>query len=418
MNKLEENIRPFFRRYSPQKWYIACSGGLDSMVLLHLTLAAGIQPHILHVNYGLRDEESDEDERFLSEFAAKNNLEIMVKKVNLKKQLEQQGGNLQQAAREVRYAFFRSVLSESDKLLIAHHANDQVETFILNLGRGATMRGLAGMAEDLDHFLRPLLPYTKKQLESYAQNQGISWREDSSNATLKYRRNLIRHVIQPTLEKIDPDFNDHTLTLIQAFQHTLRSLEQEAEPIAFKWEKERKLATDVIKELSPEVLGEVLRAMGESPDLTDYLQHLCTLENSKKILSKFHSDRIYIKQNDHISIIDLNSTPRELPLLSFETVSELPQVFSKDVIFIDPKKIKGDLHIRRTETGDRIKPIGLQGSKLISNLLKDAKVLVEERPNVLIVHDDEKIIWCVGYAISREAVASDQSEILKVQFVG
>jgi tRNA(Ile)-lysidine synthase len=415
MSPLEEYIGNVIQKYHPKQCFVACSGGIDSMVLIHLLLKNGVKPHLLHVNYGLRGEESDGDEQFLRQFASDRSLKITVRTANIKEQLDQEGGNLQQEARKLRYGFFEEKTDESDMVFLAHHADDQLENFFLSLGRGATISGLCGMVEKNGRYIRPLLQFSRKDLLDYARQNKIEWREDSSNSDLKYRRNLLRNQLIPELRTYDPSLDEHVKIVMKAFREHLSEIRTHAKPIAHEWMALKSIPVDHFSELSEEVAGEVLRYMNESPELSTFLKKLCGLAKSKKVESLNIKGRSYIRSIDTIDIVDEESSQIVIPELLIKKVARLPSKFTKDVLYLDPNKIEGELHLRKWQTGDRMKPIGVPGSKLISDILKDAKQPAHLRASTLVVHDNKKIIWCVDFAVSSEALASEISEILEVR---
>jgi tRNA(Ile)-lysidine synthase len=186
----------------------AVSGGVDSMALLHLLLAAGYSTGVAHCNFRLRGEESDGDERMLRECCHRKNIPFLVARFDTSRYAAQKGISIQMAARELRYAWLESVAAEQGfgKIAVAHNANDEVETFLLNLVRGTGLRGLAGMAAKRGKIVRPLLFASRTNILQYAQEHGLSFREDSSNRQLKYARNRIRMEVIPELAKINPAF--------------------------------------------------------------------------------------------------------------------------------------------------------------------------------------------------------------------
>lgn len=363
----------------------------------------------------LEGKESDGDEQFLRQFAADHSLEITARNVNLKEQLELQGGNLQQVARNFRYDFFDQITGEKDVIVLAHHADDQLENFFLSLSRGATISGLSGMLEKNGKYVRPLLQFSRKDLLDYAHQNNIEWREDSSNSDLKYRRNLLRNQLIPELRNYDPSLNAHVKIVMNAFREHLSGIRTHAKPIAQNWLTEKSIPVDQFSELSEEEAGEVLRYMNESPELTTLLKKLCVLPKNKKVESLKIKGRSYVRSASTIDIIYKESTQKVIPELILKKVESLPTKYTKDVVYLDPNKIDGELHLRNWQTGDRMKPIGLKGSKLISDILKDAKLPAHLRSSTMIVHDEKKIIWCIGFAVSGEALAKEGSEILEVR---
>lgn len=196
------------------KLFLACSGGIDSMVLLALAAAfskgKGIPLTVLHVNYGLRGEESDADEVFVRETCESLGVAFKV----LKPAANPKGHvGVQAWARQIRYDWFRREASAEDKVLLAHHKNDLIETILMRIVRGSSLSGLMGMKASEGIFLRPLLEVTRSEIENYAKHEGIHFREDSSNLKLDYSRNRLRHQILPELESMFPGASENLMEL-------------------------------------------------------------------------------------------------------------------------------------------------------------------------------------------------------------
>jgi tRNA(Ile)-lysidine synthase len=186
-----ETLRAYFKTNKASCYLVAVSGGKDSMLLCELLRKLALPFEVVHVNYGLRGAESEADQAFVEAYCLQYNLPLHLKRVALAASLQQQPQNLQAEARRIRYAFFSEIQQQQPDILIctAHHAADQVETFWLQLARGAGMKGLAAMAYSQKGLLRPLLNLRPETLHEVALELELKWREDSSNAALKYRRN-------------------------------------------------------------------------------------------------------------------------------------------------------------------------------------------------------------------------------------
>ena len=190
------------------KLLVAVSGGADSITLCHLLKEANYKFSVAHCNFSLRDEESDGDENFVKEFCKKNKITFFNKKFDTIPYAEKKGVSIQMAARELRYNWFNE-LSEKhnfDYLLTAHHANDNIETFFINLLRGSGINGLKAIVPKKDKIVRPLLFATRAEIESYIAENKISFREDSSNKEEKYLRNQLRLQVIPAFKKLNPSF--------------------------------------------------------------------------------------------------------------------------------------------------------------------------------------------------------------------
>ena len=413
MNKIEAHIAEFCRNHQFSRYFVACSGGVDSMVLLHILHKLGKTVSGVHVNYMLRGEDSEKDQELVEKTCQTLGIPCHVKRVDLNAILEKTGGNLQDQARKVRYAYFKQfTVKENFYLVLGHHAHDQVETFFLNISHGGGVMGLAGMLPQNGTVLRPLLSFTKKEIIDYARQENITWREDLSNTKSDYNRNKLRNLILPTLEDQFPDLNEQVLTLVKAFQTTQTQLEEKIKHLISQNKPDQLSFTDFQKMNEFERI-EFLRQLEIPVQLEQAWSKLDGSQKGKFVaVSEGPYERIVAESNAFV-FVRQNATKR-IPELKMEKVSDLPILFTKDVIYLNPDKIKGILQLRTWQLGDRIKPIGMKGSKLISDVLTDAKVPNSERLEQLVLCDDEKILWCVGHAVSREALADDQSEKLKL----
>ena len=224
----EEHIEKGFPYLKQARLLVAVSGGIDSVVLARLCHAAGLDMALAHCNFHLRGEESNEDEKFVRKLSEELGTEIYVAHFETGDYAREKGTSIQIAARELRYNWFDRLLNEGKGayLLTAHHADDSLETFLINLSRGTGIEGLSGIPPVNGKIVRPLLPFSREQLFGYLQENHWSWQEDSSNTDTKYLRNKIRHNIVPGLKTLSSDF-------LQQFGRTQKHL-AECETILMK----------------------------------------------------------------------------------------------------------------------------------------------------------------------------------------
>jgi tRNA(Ile)-lysidine synthase len=405
MAKLEQHIAQFLGNDPTKHYFVACSGGVDSMVLVHILHKFGVRVSVLHVNYMLRGEDSERDQELVEEVCSQKGIIAHVKRVDFNKYLSSSGGNLQDEARKVRYKYFENFkLKDSIRIVLAQHADDQVETFFLNISRNAGIMGLACMLSDHNGYLRPLLPFTKDEIRNYAIENQVIWREDASNVTNKYSRNKLRNILLPELVQVIPTLNESVLTLIGAFQVTQNELEIKLKPIVESVLSSQQFSFDQFDVLNEFELIEFIRQLNLPASMLSEFVKLRGSEKGKLLAcshklfrSIIHEDAYFYFQKEEGFAI--------LPKLQIEEVNVIPEVFTKQEIFVDPAKIKGEIAVRRWMEGDRMKPLGMKGSKLISDILSDAKIPHHARHLQLVVHDQEKILWCVGMTISREATS-------------
>jgi tRNA(Ile)-lysidine synthase len=416
MHKIDIHMQQLVAGWKLQQCFVAVSGGLDSMVLLHALVKAGVKVGVLHVNYQLRGEDSQKDQYFIEAYCQEKKIEFNFTSLDLKKKLERDGGNLQQEARNIRYLFFRQFsTSRTWPVALAHHADDQVETFFINLARKSGMAGLACMPVVKDVFIRPLLPFFRKEIAEYAAIEGIHWREDASNCGFDYARNRLRHVFIPQMLSKHPDLKKHVLFIIDIFQQNRINIEHAAEDVCAKIDSEKQLNLTEFDTLSDDQLMAVIRKLGFHSGILGEWKKLRLSEKGKRI--EFHNNAIrqIIRENNSFSFIYNIQYP--IPALHIEEVNSLPSTYNKMEIYVDPRKIKGDLTVRKWLKNDRIKPLGMQGSRRIAHILKDAHVPYTERQRQWVVTDEEKILWCVGYTVSREAIPVQGRNAWKISLV-
>jgi tRNA(Ile)-lysidine synthase len=414
MDKLERHINSFLGNFSSDHFFVACSGGVDSMVLLHILHKQKRHVSAVHVNYLLRGEDSESDQKIIESVCLENNIPFFVKRIDLNKILSEKGGNLQDEARKVRYSYFETFkLLDSSKIILGQHADDQVETFFLNLVRKAGIMGLSCMLDENENYLRPMLPFSKEEIIEYALSNDVKWREDKSNASNKYSRNKLRNTILPELKKAIPSLQESILLLTNVFQQKQKDLEFSVKPISEQLERTGSLSINSFDSLDEFELIELLRQQSIPLGVYAELLKLRSSEKGKRIDLVHEKYKCIVREEDYFHFTEKKLFD-PLPILQLENVKKLPTIFTKDAIYLDSEKIKGKLTVRTWEVGDRMRPIGINGSKLISDILSDAKVPNYSRASQLVVHDDEKIVWCVGFSVGKEAMASIDSEIIKV----
>ncbi|MCE2713350.1 MAG: tRNA lysidine(34) synthetase TilS [Cryomorphaceae bacterium] len=413
MSDLLSHVQTFLTKYNLRRCFVGCSGGVDSMVLLDIIQKSGLPVKALHVNYNLRREASDADEALIRSYCTQKEIELEVLNLDLQHLLSTEGGNLQQKAREIRRNFFeRQIVHPGDGIFLAHHLDDQVETFFLALSRGGGLRSLCCMAEKRERYFRPLLSRAKSELISYATLNSIPWNEDQSNAQLYYSRNRWRTIFLPELKQHFPDLEKNVLVLVEQFQNRLHTIQEEAKRVSSSFLQNDQLDFNFFDSTDSEVLRELLHVNEFSHGTYDELKKIRHSDKGISIQIIHPRYREIFKEDDHFFLaVD---KLLKLPKLNTRRVEVLPETFTKQCIYLDPEKVVGSLNLRFWQQGDRIKPIGMKGSKLISDILSDAKIPSNEKSGQLVVHDDEKILWCVGHSVSREALATLDSKKLEV----
>ncbi|WP_445738598.1 tRNA lysidine(34) synthetase TilS [Mariniflexile sp.] len=425
------NSKPLFLKNS--KLLVAISGGIDSVVLTHLCHKIGLDIALAHCNFNLRGKESDADEDFVLELAEDLELEVFIESFDTKAFAKDEKLSIQMAARELRYHWFLELTEQLkfDYVLTAHHADDNLETFFINLSRGTGLDGLLGIPEVNNHIVRPLLPFSKEDIESYAKKHQLKWREDSSNGSTKYLRNKLRHDVIPVLKEINPH-------LLQNFAKTQMFLKDSKciveDKILDVFNKVIKpmddstfsLNIEEIKKLNhPKTyLYELLKDFGftEWEDVVDLLD----APSGKYIKTNTHrliKDRDFlllsVNQTDKTQIIHISETYNivEIPLgtLFFDEADAILET-SKTVIYVDKDVLKFPLSIRKWEEGDVFYPLGMTGKKKLSKYFKDEKFSMLDKENVWLLCSDDAIVWVIGKrADNRFKVTENTKQILRIE---
>lgn len=419
-NNLQSEIHAFLTAHEASHYFLAVSGGMDSMLLLELVRSVRSNLTVLHVNYQLRGAESEADQAFVEAYCQSKDIPCMVHRVRLSDKLSN-GGNLQQIARGERYAFFAQHLKRiaNARLLVAHHQDDQFETFWLQLFRGAGMAGLKGMLEENGNILRPLLHYSKQELKEYASSLEIKWREDRSNQKTDYQRNALRLKILPELEREIPALRQSIFTLQNVFQAELQEFEPSLNALYQEILQSNTITLDKVIYLFDYQIIELLKKLQIPTHIHQGFTTLFSAEIGKKTQWNTAQGPYceVVRERDGLRFIPKSKMNASPPVFLSTKVNSLPSHFSKEVLFLDAQKLHGALHVRLWESGDRMFPIGLSGSKLISDILKDAHVESSAKKQQFVLCDEEKIIACIGYSIDRRAIADKNStEILRVDF--
>ena len=394
------NLQPF-------NLCVACSGGLDSTVLLEALIPLGFEPAILHINYQLRGEESDKDEAFVRSLAQKHQLQIEV--VRCPKELTKgKGINLQEAARKFRHELFREFIQKSpeNRVLLAHHSDDQVETFFLQLMRGSGIFGLGGMHTERNGIIRPFLGLSKEDLKKHALENGIQWREDASNEENNYKRNQFRNIIIPQLLETNPELK-HSIQLIQtAFRETQLAIRDSLKSKLQTWETNAQISFREWSELTIEERIACCYHFSWPLWIIDRIQGL----NNAKLSAKIDKSSLF-RTKDGFS---WNSNFTEISQWEFkiEEVEFLPKSFSKWEVYLDTASISIPLTQGFADASDTIQRPGVKGKTKVFKLLKDAGIPEQWRDSYPVFKSGNEIIWIPGVAISKKHLASSSTQLI------
>jgi tRNA(Ile)-lysidine synthase len=396
---------------------LAVSGGVDSMVMLHLFLEAGFNVGVAHCNFQLRGEESDADEHFVQQACQKLNVPVVVKRFDTQAYAWENSLSTQMAARELRYSWFDHVLEEQHYHLLAtgHHFDDTVETILLNWIKGSSVEGLAGIPVKNKKIVRPLLFATRALVEKYATEKGIAWREDQSNLTDDYQRNFIRHQIVPKLRELNPSL-ESTLHI------GIERLQSDLELIHFQlhaWKKEF-LSVEGEKitiakggfDSFPQgihLLWRCIKEYGFNFEQAREMMHGLTGQSGKRFLSPSHQltiDREHLIISRHENFwndVSIEAGQQKVLLGSWEMgIEKLNKIeLSGDSLtaILDAEKLKFPLCWRKWKAGDFFYPLGMDHKRKLSDFLIDNKVSLADKNVVTVLESAGEIAWVVGYRI-------------------
>ena len=434
--RFQKHIDARFPFLKKKKLLVAASGGLDSTVCIHLLQDLNFKISLAHCNFKLRKKDADLDELFVGKKAENLQIPYFVKIFDTLNYAKNNKLSIQLAARELRYEWFDEIISNNDfdYLITAHHLDDSLETFLINLTRGTGLDGLTGIPEINDRIIRPLLPFTREEIEIFAIEQNILWREDSSNLQTKYLRNKLRLDVIPILKDLNQNF-------MKSFARTLDHLKGSEQIIKDRMESVKpevvELHGDIlhfnilkIKMLSSpkDYMFEILKDYG----FTDWKEIFCLMDaqSGKQIFSKTHR---LLKDRDYLLLTNKAPNKEIKPsiiqksekiffgsnlVLKFEQSSlQLSKNESVNSILVDKNLLKFPLVVRKWEKGDYFYPAGMQGKKKLSKYFKDEKMSILEKERIwLLCTKENKIVWVIGKRQdNRFKVSNNTIEILKIE---
>ena len=418
------------------KLLLAVSGGVDSVVLCELCKQAGFDFVIAHCNFQLRGEESERDEKFVIGLANKYNVEIFVKKFETEKYAEENKVSIQVAARELRYEWFDILIGNeqyaidnnnkpvdfqfpiANWVLTAHHANDNIETVLMNFFKGSGIAGLRGILPKHKKIIRPLLFAKKKELVDFAKENNLKCVEDSSNASDKYTRNYFRNQLIPSVQKIFPQVEENLLHNIQRFNdiETIYSKSIAAHKNKLLEKKGEEIHIPVLKLVKSEplttIVFEIIKDFGFTANQTEEVIKLLKSNSGKYVQSNTH--RI-IKNRNWLIIAPVNTLIAENILIEekdkvveFSTgklvIKQIPVTGYKlsaieSIAQLDADEIKFPLLLRKWKQGDYFYPLGMSKKKKLSKFFIDQKLSLSQKENTWVLEMNKKIIWIVGKRI-------------------
>ncbi len=425
------NIETNFSFLKGKKLLIACSGGLDSVVLTKLMKDLDFEIALAHCNFSLRGKESDGDEMFVIGLAKNLEIPVFAETFDTKKFAKEYKVSTQMAARDLRYNWFSEILEnfKYDYLLTAHHLDDDLETFFINLSRGTGIKGLTGIPEENNKIIRPLLNFSRDEIFQYAEANNLKWREDSSNKKTDYLRNKLRLEVLPQFKEI----NESVLKNFQKTQQNLRASQNLIEDymalvyklVVSEGVDSYKINIQKIRELphTEALLYELLNGFGftEWEDVSSLLD----AQTGKQLFSKTHR---LLKNREELVLTEIDSekinkeflvseegitSPISLQIEPSKYIGET----EKNLIYVASEKLNFPLKLRKWRIGDTFQPFGMKGKKKLSKFFKDEKISLTKKEKIWLLLSDDKIVWVVDHRMDdRFKITERTKKIVKITY--
>ncbi|MBF8457687.1 tRNA lysidine(34) synthetase TilS [Kaistella sp. G5-32] len=429
LKTFQQSLEKLFPDYRQAKFLLAVSGGVDSMVLLDLFESADLHFKVAHINYKLRGRDSDDDRKLVEGICKKNKIPFHLYEVSEKD--NQPKNSIQDWARNLRYEFFRKIQEEEkiDFIVTAHHLNDQLETFIINLSKASGIKGLSGIPANDNKILRPLLQYFKEELYAFAKDNNIQFREDLSNQKNDYLRNKIRNEVVPQLLETNKNFLENFGKSISYLNQTKDFVQEQI----LKIEKETISENDSYLTINKEsffkqseyIQFEILRKYGFSEEKE--IRKIRKAEVGKIFISneyRLNVDRetlILRKLENEDEEVDVEEIILEL---NNENELTFPEPIKSKIKNLgsfnwkfDLEKVQLPLKLRPRKEGDILYPIGMIGKKKISKFFKDEKIPILAQQKIWLLCDgNNDVLGILPFRQDRRFAATKESkEIIKVK---
>ena len=427
---------------------IALSGGADSVFLFFFLnkFKRRLQINIgcFHLNHNLRGNESNNDEKFCIDLATQNKIEFFSSSKNIKLFSKRNGISLEEAGRIIRYRELEECARKNNynKIATAHHLNDNAETVLLNIIKGAGLKGLAGIPMKRKNIIRPLLCLSKEEIIKYLDNKKIHYRIDNSNLENDYQRNYLRNEIIPLIKKnLNPQFDNAVFRMTSVVKNLSMLIEQKIEnaissAVVYK-NKQMKVKLHQLKELEPGFYGELLKQVVnkyfgkelEHQNVDDLIK-LINNQVGKKIQLK--GKLIAVKERDYLLIIPEDNNDKKKVSVSLKpgeckkignhsiSISEVNKSLvtykhSSNIEFVSGDKFKNNLLVRKWQSGDRFYPLGMKNAKKVSDFLNEQKIEAFRKKENLVLINSGNIVWVVGLRIDdRYRITEKTKKVLKL----
>lgn len=438
-NLFTEFLREWERSFSHLKGarvLLAVSGGVDSMVMAELLLRAGVTIGVAHCNFGLRGAESEGDEQLVRDWCVTHGVQCHVTKFATRERAEEWKKGTQETARILRYEWFDELAKEFGyaRIATAHHANDNLETVLMNMFRGTGLKGMHGIQRERDNIIRPLLFATRGEIAEYSRQEGIVYREDSSNESDDYLRNSVRHNLVPVAENLFRDgvqrANDTIRRLVEAEVLYERAVEQERKSLMERRGNDVYIPVRKLMKRKPleTICYELVRPYGfvsaQMPDVMSLLGAISgkyVMSGTHKVIRNREFLIVTSRTSEEADLIQIENIPAEIATgnahFSFSVVS-VPEDMKMPAnkVLLDMNEVKLPLVLRKWKTGDYLYPLGMgMKKKKLSRLLIDMKMPIHEKSHVWVLESGKRIVWVCGIRPDeRFRVKAGTKEVLSV----
>lgn len=401
---------------------VAVSGGIDSMVLTSLLYEMNYDLAVAHCNFQLRGQESDTDEELVRNWCSELNIPCHIKRIETNRLVKESTESVQMVARSERYKFFDELMRVNgySGTALAHHANDRVESVLMNVLRGTGIRGLQGMPSKRGNYIRPLLSISKTEIRDFAENHKIPFRDDASNKETYYQRNWVRLRVLPMLEQLDAETFSKIQQLAERVERELPNYERWISQQGNHIITNSQIEVDALKASAAPftILKELLEPKGFSSNQIFEVLELLNSDSGAKVQSESHQ---VLKDRERLIVSDFNTTKTK-PRLQFELLnrSELTSLKTPaNVALVDADLVnQPKLQVRLWRNGDKFKPLGMNGWKLLSDFFIDQKFSIPEKENSWLLTHNEEIVWVIGHRPDdRYKVSENTQKVLKVTLV-
>ncbi len=413
------------------KILLAVSGGLDSVAMTHLFKSAGFEFGIAHCNFKLRGTASDEDEIFVKQLAKNLNVKFHHTSFETEKIAEDLKISIQVAARDLRYSWFKKIQKQFNYKAIAtaHHQNDSIETVLYNFTKGCGIRGLHGIHPKKGAIIRPLLFAGRNEIEQFVELENIAYREDASNASVKYMRNKIRHEVIPVLNSVNPSFEKTAIETIKRLNETEAIFNWAIEQFRNEVMEVRGNLIYINFDLLPEqgkatVLYELIKPFGFNEDQCRQI----LFDNHAQSGASFHTENYRLTIDRSYFVIDkieeaeldcflVTLETRQVEVsdktFAFNTLDSSPSPVSKEkhIAELDFDKLHFPLKLRKWQAGDFFQPLGMEGKKQkLQDFFTHQKLSIPQKEKVWILESQGKICWVAGLRIDERFKITDQTK--------